>query len=82
MQKTKFELVKTEKVESIICNKCEALCSDPREFTGISIRFFGGYYSKFFEDLNHYSYDLCEQCHKELVDSFKIKVEIKEYIKY
>jgi hypothetical protein len=70
--------VKTLQVETIICNKCGVRVPvDGEWFHG---HYFAGYDSKHFGDGADVSFELCEKCLKEFTDSFKEKIEDKQYM--
>lgn len=87
MEMKEFKTVtKTVQVLSALtCNKCgvsQAISEDPAEnlstqyeFQSFKFRF--GFGSKFDEE--KWSFDLCEGCLEEFVNTFKIKHEVKYY---
>ena len=74
-----------EIISGVTCNKCgekqshdEALFVERAEdvpFTGLSVHYHAGYYSKELVDMTIYSFSICEKCLVELFGTFKIKLE-------
>ena len=72
-----LKTVLVEKVEatSIVCNRCGMSFDCDDDFENNLIHNFNiefGYGSE--HDLEEWSFDLCEACIEELIESFKIKV--------
>ncbi len=84
------EVVETDEVR---CNKCGELCTTPsqerqmlmshrgtRDWYGlIEAKFTTGYFSDVLNDMQAYTFSLCEPCVKELMESFTLPAEQKEY---
>jgi len=80
IEKIEKETIEISKVKDVICNKCGKSCLNLSNFNGlINATVYGAYDSIVLEDLKKYKFDLCEMCLKDLFDSFKISVEIKDY---
>lgn len=88
MKIIKTELIETEVIEDVFCNKCgESCCPNQIRESNNKNGFFyglieqtvqGGYYSQNLSDGISYTFSLCENCLKKLFDSFKIPVEETE----
>ena len=67
-----FEVVTTEKVVSITCDKCGNVVSSIEDGLDevLSLRVRPGYYSVHFGDENSFSLDLCEKCSYELLGQY------------
>lgn len=78
--------IEQEFAKEIFCNKCGVLCvfecsdkaiiNDTYNVTGISIDHYGSFLSNHFYNFTKYSFDLCEKCLFEFVQSFKIEPTI------
>ena len=74
----KYIIKETKEVEKVICNKCgkevisNSGCST-QDVLNVDKRW--GYFSD--KDNEIHSFDLCESCYDELIQSFKIPVEIE-----
>lgn len=70
------ETVEREVVTDIICNKCGNSCKneDDNCFGLIETQVQGGYAAKL-GDMVTWTFSICEDCLKELFDSFKVPVE-------
>lgn len=80
MQIKEKQTIETSAIKDVICNKCGKSCFDTMNFNGlINAEVYGSYDSKILEDFKKYKFDLCEVCLKDLFDSFKISVDIKDY---
>lgn len=56
-----------------ICNKCGNSCrQDEYNYGGFSASIVGGYSSTVIDDGAFYAFDICEECAKEFMDTFKI----------
>lgn len=85
IKKIKVEkVVEEEVVEDILCNKCGRSCKNgyyPEEnpnYDGlIEVTVMGGYGAKL-GDMTAYTFSICEDCLKEIFNSFKIEVKIEE----
>lgn len=76
MKVLKGYLIKKEKAVKIYCNKCAAEIKkiDDHNFTDfLEIKKYWGYFSEM--DGETHSFDICEDCYKEFINSFKIPVE-------
>lgn len=60
----------------VICNKCGQTCKPKYNHIGLCGYISGCYESELFEDNVDYLFDLCEKCVWDLVQTFKIPVEI------
>ena len=70
-------------LKKIRCNKCAAYLYDEHcgEIYGLhNATVTGGYCSNYLSDMVEYKFSLCEECLKELFESFDIKVLAKEYM--
>lgn len=78
MKIKKETLVKEEKIEKVICNKCgEEIAKDRTgEFYDyLSIYKEWGYLSDL--DGEKHSFELCEKCYRKVIKDFKIPPEIQ-----
>ena len=70
-----YQIKETKEIKKIICNKCgreiPAVDGCPREGD-----YTWGYFSE--KDGERHSFDLCESCYDELLDSFQIPAAIEE----
>jgi len=91
MKTTKTVTREVVETDEIRCNKCGELCSTPSQerhvlnggnrcwYGLIEAKFTTGYFSDVLDDMQAYSFSLCEPCVKELMASFKLSAEQKEY---
>ncbi len=74
-----YQLKETKEVKKIVCNKCgkEISVVNGHAREGVfSVDQTWGYFSE--KDGERHSFDLCESCYDELLDSFLIPAEITE----
>lgn len=74
--------VQTTTIETvdILCNKCGKSLKQEYNYCGlIEESLCGNYESPYLNDLDYYSFALCEACLLDLFQSFKIPVLIAEY---
>lgn len=79
MRKFHLEKIEVDKevLDDIICNKCGRSCKDSSEmnYEGLLEISVEGGYASILGDTVKYTFSLCEECLKELFESFKIKCE-------
>ena len=82
MRKTIKAQTVIEVTDDILCNACGMSCRagpDNYSFEGlIGVVVTGGFYSKALGDMNKYSFDVCEKCLVEWLDTFKIDPQVKD----
>lgn len=66
-------------ISDILCNKCSKSCKTSCGFEGlIEVIASGGFDSKFVGDESSLKFSLCEDCLKDLINSFKLKPAIRD----
>jgi hypothetical protein len=74
--------IEVEEIEAITCNKCGKTVSETamdydNHYSGSHT---GGYASEGFDDGTEYTFDLCEPCLKEFINSFTVKPSIIDHM--
>lgn len=73
-----YQIKETKEVNKIVCNKCgrEIPVVNGRAEEGVfSVDYTWGYFSE--KDGEKHSFDLCEACYDEMLDSFMVPAEIE-----
>lgn len=76
--RTNMKNIKQNTLESVKCNKCgkEILVNDGIIKEGVfGVNYNWGYFSE--KDGENHSFDLCEKCYDEMIESFVINPDIK-----
>lgn len=73
-----YQIKETKEVNKIVCNKCgrEIPVVNGRAEEGVfNVDYTWGYFSE--KDGEKHSFDLCEACYDEMLDSFMVPAEIE-----
>lgn len=73
-----YQIKETKEVNKIVCNKCgrEIPVANGRAEEGVfNVDYTWGYFSE--KDGEKHSFDLCEACYDEMLDSFMVPAEIE-----